>query len=484
MSSTDAGTIRQNAAVGLGHVPGWLLLGFGIYALLVFNGNLLLNDSDTYWQIAVGRSILDHGAFPHADIYSFTKAGEPWISTSWLAQILYAEVYDWGGWAGPVILAAASIAFTFAFFAFILGRRIPAMYAVLVSLAAFLLSTPHLLARPHVLAFPVMIAWVYGLLSASEQQKAPSFWLLPLLVLWANLHGGFVFGLVLVGPLAFDALWNAEKQQRKPLALRWIAFGIGALVACCATPYGWDSILAARKILDLGELLRLIYEWMPANFSQFGPLEASILLSIAAALYCGVRFTLPRIMLVLGLLHMALSHGRNIEIFALLTPLVVLAPLSSQFAFEPARFARMAFPAASGTILAAILAVSTWAFVANRQFVPPANQSPVAAVDALMEHNPKRVLNELAFAGYLISRGMPVFIDGRAELYGEQFEMAYYHALQLANVNLFLAMLKNYDIDAVLLEPETPAASMMDHIDGWKRIYADDNAVVAIRVAN
>jgi hypothetical protein len=308
--------------------------------------------------------------------------------------------------------------------------------------------------------------------------------LLPLLALWTNLHGGFLFGLALVGPFALDALWNAEASQRRPLALRWVAFGIGALAACCATPYGWESILASRKILELGDLLHIIYEWMPADFSRLSMFEGCVLLLIAGALYRGVTLSPPRILLVLGLLQMALSHVRNIEIFALLVPLVVLAPVSSQLGLQADRLVRIAFPMASVAILVAILGVSTWAFAATRKFSPPANQSPAAAVEVLKDRNAKRILNDLPFGGYLISRGLPVFIDGRAELYGEQFEMAYFHAMQLHDVNLLLNMLKNYDIDAVLLTPSTPAATLLDHQAGWQRIYSDENAVVHVRAAN
>ena len=156
------------------------------------------------------------------------------------------------------MLAASCIAATFAMLTWILGQppsRI--LCAIVVTLVALLLSVQHLLARPHVLVLPVMLAWAYGLLSASERGRAPSFWLLPLIALWANLHGGFVFGLVLVGGFALDALWNADRAQHKTVALRWAVFGVAALAACCVTPYGWGSILAARKILDLGELLHL-----------------------------------------------------------------------------------------------------------------------------------------------------------------------------------------------------------------------------------
>jgi len=216
-------------------------------------------------------------------------------------------------------------------------------------------------------------------MSASERGRAPSPWLLLLIALWANLHGGFVFGLVLVGAFALDALWNADRAERKSLALRWTAFGIGALVACCATPYGWGSILAARKILDLGQLLHLIYEWMPADFSKFGAFEMAILLLIGGALYSGVRLTPPRIALVLGLLHMALAHVRNVEIFALLLPIVVFAPVASQFALRPAWSARAGAPAPVVAAMLLLLGGWTWLLAANTPIAVPESQAPAAA---------------------------------------------------------------------------------------------------------
>ncbi|MFG3756522.1 hypothetical protein, partial [Klebsiella pneumoniae] len=100
------------------------------------------------------------------------------------------------------------------------------------------LSSPHFFARPHLLAMPVMVAWVEGLVTASDRGARPSFGRLPLLVLWANLHGSFVLGLALIGPFALDAVWNVEAAKRKPLALGWALFGGGALLACGLTPYG------------------------------------------------------------------------------------------------------------------------------------------------------------------------------------------------------------------------------------------------------
>ena len=464
-------------------MPAWLWLGIGVYALVLIAGPALLRDSDTFWQIAVGQWILDHHAMPRVDIYSFTKTGEPWTSSSWLAQVLYATSYNLAGWTGPVVLAACGIAATFALLTYILGRRVPASYAVMAAIMALMLAMGHFLARPHVLVLPVMLAWAYGLMSASERGQAPSPWLLPLIALWANLHGGFVFGLVLTGAFALDALWNVDRARRKPVALRWVLFGVGALVACCATPYGWGSILAAGKILDLGELLHLIYEWMPADFSKFSAFEAVILALLGGALYSGVRLTPPRIALVLGLLHMALSHVRNVEIFALLLPIVVLTPVASQFALRPAWTARIAVPAPVMAAIVILLGGWTWLLAANNTMAVPESQAPAAAVGALKAHGAKRVLNDLPFGGYLIWQQIPVFVDGRAELYGEAFDMAFYRAMQLKNVDDLLDILDKWQIDAVLLTPHTPAVGLLDHIGGWRRAYADGNAVLHVRAA-
>jgi hypothetical protein len=89
-----------------GLLPLWV--GVFIYALFLLAGNRLLIDPDTMWQITVGQWIIDHRAVPTTDVYSFTMRGQPWISTQWLAQVLYAKAYALSGWGGPVVLAASA----------------------------------------------------------------------------------------------------------------------------------------------------------------------------------------------------------------------------------------------------------------------------------------------------------------------------------------------------------------------------------------
>ena len=231
-------------------------------------GNRLLIDPDTMWQITVGQWILDHRAVPETDVFSFTMRGQPWISTQWLAQVLYAKTYAAFGWSGPVVFSAAAIAATFALLTKFLSRHLSESTTLVFVAAALALTVPHLLARPHVLAMPVMVAWAGGLIAAADRRGAPSFRLLPLMALWANLHGGFVFGLVLIAPIALDAVLGADAQARKALALRWAAFAVAALLASGCTPYGWNSLLASQKILALGGALAADHGMEACGFRQ------------------------------------------------------------------------------------------------------------------------------------------------------------------------------------------------------------------------
>lgn len=461
-------------------LPLWV--GIGVYALFLLAGNRLLIDPDTLWQITVGQWIIDHHAVPTVDVYSFTMRGQPWISTQWLAQVMFAKTYALFGWSGPVVLAASAIAATFALLAKFLTRRLSDSTTLVFVAAALALTVPHLLARPHVLALPVMVAWAGGLISAADKREAPSFWLLPLIALWANLHGGFVFGVMLVAPIALDCVVSAEASARKTLVLRWAAFGIAALAASCCTPYGWDSLLASRKILELGGALPLILEWKPADFGSVGPFEVCLLLGFGLVLYRGVTLPPMRIVLLLGLLHMALSQGRAAEILALVAPIILAAPLARQIdGAEPSHSQAIRAPMLAG--LAVTLVAGTIAYASVHPFAPHMRGSPVAAVAELKKLDVSRVFNDYDFGGFLIANGVAPFIDGRTELYGEKFFVDHNAASGLMEPENLFRLLDEYKIEATLMRTQSAATKLLDHVDGWQKIYSDDIATIHLRKA-
>jgi len=464
-----------------------LCVGAGTYLFFLFVGDTLLQDSDSFWQIKIGQWILDHGAMPTTDFYSFTRTGAPWISTSWLSQVMFAFSYTQWGWAGPVILTAIGIALSTAIFVYLLDAQIEAPRAVLFAMLALLLALHHVLARPHILALPVMVAWVGLLMTAADRRSAPSWTWLPLMALWANLHGGFVLGLALIGPISIEAVEHAEKGRRLQLFLRWVLFGVGALIASCCTPYGWRTLMGATNILSLGELLSLIFEWMPANFATFTSFEGALLGLIALGYYRGVVLSAPRIFLILFLTWSALTHVRSIEAFAFLVPLVLAKPLGEMFSRPPADATDAdGWPARYVTALGALMIVaaswtSTSLYMGHHRFGFTMTQTPVAAVDLLEQRKAQRIFNAYQFGGYLISRDIPVFVDGRAELYGEKFVMDFFKATEGKKPELLPHLLDEYKIDATLLVADAPGPQILDQLKGWKRIYADDIAVIHVR---
>lgn len=464
-----------------------LCVGAGAYLFFLYVGDTLLQDSDSFWQIKVGQWILDHGAVPTTDFYSFTRTGAPWISTSWLSQVLLAFSHAQWDWAGPVILTAMATALTAAIFVYLLDAQIEAPRAVLFAMLALLLSLHHVLARPHILALPVMVAWAGLLMAAADRRRAPSWYWLPLMALWANLHGGFVLGLALIGPISLEAVEHAEKGQRLRLFMRWVLFGIGAVIASCCTPYGWKTLLGATNILSLGELLSLIFEWMPANFATFTSFEGALLGLIAFGYYRGLVLSAPRIFLILFLTWSALTHVRSIEAFAFLVPLVLAKPLGELVPRpQPDSTGTDRWPAHYVTALGALMIVaagwtSTSLYMRHHRFTFTMTQTPVAAVDLLEQRKVQRIFNAYQFGGYLISRDIPVYVDGRAELYGEKFVMDFFKATEGKKPELLPRLLDEYKIDATLLVADAPGPQILDQLTGWKRIYADDIAVIHVR---
>ncbi|MGO4711309.1 hypothetical protein [Bradyrhizobium sp. 2TAF24] len=477
MSVTSLDSLRTARAFAW--PPAWFWLAAAAAMMVVLLTPKLLFDSDTFWQIRVGEWILANRAVPYVDIYSLTKAGQPWMSSSWLSQVLFAAAYAVAGWSGVILLCALALSLAVTVLTRVLGQRLPPTYACFVATMAFTLSSFHFFARPHVLAMPVMVAWGAGLIAAADRAERPSWRLLPLLVLWTNLHGSFVFGVMLVGPIALDALWHAPSERRRQLFAQWAVFGLCCLAACCVTPYGWNSLLAAHRILDLGELLRVISEWRPVDVSVFVMFEGALLALIGAALYFGVRLPPTRILLALGLLHMALAHMRNIEVFVLLLPIVALTPVADQFglALRPeARSSRFGLLPAT-----AVAAIALCLFATVRDIRVPEEENYASAVAALREHNARRVFNDYGFGGYMIWVGMKPLIDGRAELYGERFALDHWNALLLKDPDAFFRIVETYDLDAAVFYAGTPLGLLMEHVEGWKKVFSNDLAVVYVR---
>lgn len=476
-SVADTRTARVSAAA----LP--LMAGALIYVVLLVNGDALLKDSDTYSHLALGRWIIAHQTVPMVDPLSATFAGTPWVAFEWLSEMIYAGAYDAFGWSGMVAVAALAMAVAFAAMARFLVRELPPIPVIVLVSAAFVLVAPHVLARPHVLALAVMVVWVGALMRAQEEGRPPSLALILLMTVWTNLHGSFVIGLALIVPLAFEAVWYAPRAARRSLAMGWLGFAALAAAGTLINPYGFGIFGVTYKTLALGDALGIVSEWQPQDFAHVGPFEIILIAGVSYALFTGMRIGWTRILMVLGLLHLALSQSRHGDIFGLLAPMFLARPLAEHLggglAEEPALSRRGNSLAAAAA--AAVVLIATAGLLAVRPLAPAERITPAAAVAAADLGHAGPILNSYGLGGYLDFAGIPPFIDGRTELYGADFTMQHHRALTLQDLPGLLTLLDKYRIRATLLEPGTPAIDMLDRLPGWRRAYADDVAVVHVK---
>jgi hypothetical protein len=466
-----------------------------VYGLLAqWPADRILGDGDTYWHVAAGRWVVEHGTVPHSDPFSHSMPGAPWTAHEWLAELVLQAVQGAAGWAGLVALAAVSVALALGVLARFLLRRMEPAHALLFVVLAAQMSLSHVLARPHVLAWPLLLVWVATLVDAGEARRSPPWWLLGVMPLWANLHGSFTIGLALGAALALDAVLAHPVGQRRPAALRWVGFIALATLGALLTPFGVGTIEFTLHVMSLKVALAVIEEWQSPNFQVLQPFAIWLVLVLALGLSGRVRLPVVRLLLLLGLVYLALKHQRNIALLGLVSPLLLAAPLARGWQATASGsgdvvaldrwFRALAQPSRWGARVACLCVAALLVLVVlpARKPQPAASITPHRAVEAALAAAPQGpVFNDYSFGGYLIYRGIPVFIDGRADMYGDKFLQEALDAMKLKDRRGFLEFLERHGFGWSLLQPGTPAIALLDELPGWRRVYADDDAVVHVR---
>jgi len=474
-------------------VPSWpLIVGLAFFIRALAQPMALLNDPDTYLHIAAGRWMLAHMALPVHDPFSHSLAGATWVPHEWLSEIVLAAVYVLTGWSGLVLLTAAAFAASLALLTRFLLRWAEPFSTLIAAALGGALVLGHLLVRPHLLALPLLVLWSGTLFAARDTGSGPPFRVLPVMALWANLHGSSMFGLALALFLAAEAVLAPGRRAHE--ARRWAVFSLLAFAAALLTPNGMAGFFEPLRLMAMPALQASFGEWLGPNFQTFQPLEIWLLGIIALGFTTDVRLPLSRLLLLLALCHMALGHARHAELLGLVGPLAVAAtlgpPIAERIRSMPvsalsSAAAGLAAPAtqpAVRLILAISLAISLplllWPI--ERAGDPVTPSAALAAAARLGLDGP--VLNSEGFGGYLTFRGIPTFIDGRAELYGSAF-LDGYLAAERGDKPALTALLAQYSITWTLLSPQQGAVSRLDALPGWRRVYTDAEAVIHMRIA-
>lgn len=460
-----------------------------VLAVLCFAATLLditvLGDADTYWHVEVGRWITEHRAVPRQDVWSHSWPGIAWTAHEWLSELLMYAVFNAGGWTAVQLIMNAAFAMTAGYILHFALRRMSRPSALALCLVCLGVMSTHFLARPHVLVWPLTAVWVGTLVDAGEQHRAPPWWLLLLLIVWCNLHASFTLGLGFAGALALDA-WYAARSDvaRLQLIRRWMLFLAAAGLCALVNPRGLDAISHALGVMRMSATLDIVTEWKSADFHQFQFLLVWLFLVTAVAFTGHLKLSPIRIIFILGLLYLALKHRRYHALVGLVSPFLLAKPLGDGLregdsAALPDSHPASALGVALGAAVCVVLGLVMRPYM--RQ-APNPYVTPAGAVEAFQATGATgNVFNTYAFGGYLISRGVPVYIDGRGDMYGDAFMTETADARDLKSPQALETVLRKYRIGWTLLQPDVAAVALLDHLSGWQRIYGDSVAVVHVR---
>jgi hypothetical protein len=482
-------------------IPGVLCLVLFL-ALVPLGGEYLLRCADTLWHIKAGAVMLEQRSLLTHDIFSHTAAGQPWMAHEWLAEIIMALVHQVGGLAGVVIFFALIAALTFWLLMRLARHYLDDLPAIFCGLTALLLAGSHLLARPH------LFTWLLGTLTLYILTvRRDKLWLLPLITLaWANLHAGFFFGLLLQTifiagfildrrPSHFALLpWLQEAQKQKKPALILLLSVLAAMI----NPFGPELFLFPFHVT--GEVFILnIWEWLPPNMRSMWYFRFYILLLLVLLVFHRRSLSWTNLLLLLFFIDAAFRHSRHVSLAGIfLTPLLIelLTPWAEKLrhllAARQSTAKQLTLSPASGPILALVLAAALFSFAGFNQptwhrvtanFVTlPETFSP-AAIDFLAESPPSgKMFNDYSLGGYLIyalNPPQPVFIDGRADMYGEEIFTDYGKITKVTEDTD--ALLQQYDIDWIIFPWDRPLIRYLNAGGGWAEIYRDDQLAILVR---
>jgi hypothetical protein len=453
----------------------------GLFAMAARN----VTDPDVWWHLKTGQYIAEHKSVPHTDPFSYTRAGEPWVTHEWLTELLIYELKRTSGWGGLIIVFAAILAAAF----FVLYLRCgPDPYAACVALLVAAWATmPIWGVRPQVISLLLTSLWLL-LLERSERNPKLLWWTLPLTLLWVNLHAGFALGLAL-SALFLAGEWIErwlERSQTSTPRLRTAAliFFLDLLIVPL-NPNGLRLFSYPIETLRSAAMQNYIAEWASPNFhhAEYWPFLLVVLGTFAALSWSRLPARPRDLLLLVVSLYAGLCSIRLMPLFVL-----IAVPLVSQrLGHQPTgRLQRLHAPPESHDWVNGLIVLAMAVFagvhifqVIQRQPQAEVQTFPTRAVAFLQTHPSGRIFNHYDWGGYLIWRlypATPVFIDGRADLYGKDLLDQFAATYQFKGD--WQQTLQRWSIDTVLVPADSALATGLRNSPAWSVSYEDAQAIV------
>jgi hypothetical protein len=491
------------------------ILLFGLLAMTARNAV----DPDLWWHLRTGQWIVETGHVPHFDPFSFTRAGHAWVSHEWLSETVFYELWKHGGPAALIVFSAmVTTAGFMLLYLRCLRYGVKPYWAAAATVLGALAAAPSWGARPQMFTFTLasLLLW---LVERGEARPKILFWIPPLFLLWLNLHAGFALGAALLlaygaGLIVETAFGNTPWHEARPILLRVLLLLLAGLALVPLNPSGAHLYRYPFDTLRSSAMRSLIGEWHSPDFHGwlYRPflLVWLLLLAALASRSCGSG-ALPRLdgakprphtkgrVLALLLLTAcaALDAVRHIPIFILLAMPVIAGALAGDRSDHDGKShvsknARRGAPVFSHfrpifngavVLLLAVFTLVRWVSLVRGQDAREAEQYPQKAVAFLRaSDSPQNIFVYYDWGGYAIWKLYPkyrVFVDGRADLYGDDLLRQFKTAVDLRTG--WQGVLERWNVEAVLV-PTTCALAQALLLDpNWHTGFSDSKAILLLR---
>jgi len=482
----------------------------------------LLGDAGIGWHIRTGELILRSHTIPQVDPYSSTMHGQPWYAWEWLYDAAVGAIHHFTGLNGVVFVTAFVIALTLGLvfqMALARGASLPILLPML--LLAVFASSIHFLARPHVLSwiFTVIAFWLLETFEARGDRRL-LLWMPLLMLLWVNLHGGFLVALVLQGIYLMGAwvgrpgdVLEQREAWRRIRAL--LLTGLLMLVATFANPYGYKLHVHIYRYLSDRFLMDHIDEFLSPNFHGLPQkcFAVLLLIGIVGVALSRRKIATSQLLVLCFAMYTGLYASRNIPLASMLLALIV-APMLSRTLEDRASEAEST--GAKGGLVrwhsfgmrirktesrlqghawpALVLLLGLWICVQQGRIGSQVlmnahfdeNKFPVAAADLLLRNDIREpVFCPDSWGGYLIYRMYPhaqVVVDDRHDLYGPAFLKQYLKIVQV-QIDIDQA-LREMGVRWALFPKNSALGNFLKVHSDWKSVYEDDTAILLHRASD
>ncbi|MBI5598184.1 MAG: tetratricopeptide repeat protein [Deltaproteobacteria bacterium] len=499
MGNRDAGRARRNLDFILLALLGVLLF------LAAFQRQRW--DSDIFWALKSGEWIFKNLAVPITDPFSHTAYGSPWIDFTWGFQVIARFFYaGLGGWYGLFFLQLTVTALT-VFFLYLNLRLLcgggKSWMVVPLLYLAFTASHGRFFIRPHLFEYLFVSVYLYIL---NLWEKNPSsrsiFILLPLQVLWVNVHSSFILGIFIAGAYVLSRFVEDVRKNgfRSDISaglkiIAMVAFLLPAV--SLVNPYGF-RLVEFPFVHFTGEnadALRYIDEWTMPGFKDllfyFNPFALDVFafkLLLSAAL---VSFVLNRrglkpggVLLFSAALYMAIMHNRWVQLF----PWFVAPVIAAQAAAYPE--GRTTGGGGKALRVAAILSAAFFAAALLYGFSAKGRENlgvglkkgvyPEGTVSFINREGVRgNIYNEYIFGGYLVYNDIRVFIDGRTPTVYSPY--LFWTARVAEASGRWPRLVEDYGIDMALVKTRHDFCGKLREDKNWAPVMFDDVSVLYLK---